>query len=294
MERVPGSNITFLEMARRITNDGFCYLLPYVNNTGSGLTLRNERARVTETYSYFYEELGEEYSSLLWQLFNTRHVKLLTSGDFYQTIKAERQRPAGTPSEKVFCIGKKDSCNSYIDIVGDLAEHDERRRKSLKTSMREVHTCLKPGPMKRVRDFQKHRYGVAPVLLGFISSRRNLEKRSGTVEKLIDHKEAGQVNEQVDVMEDELFQLREIIAFRGTDSYSFNLLQVTKEYNIDQITTRTGIKGNFLIPSEENDEDNFITFVSDPRWKKGSMTFAHVLRNQQDKICECEDGCFTW
>ena len=50
------------------------------------------------------------------------------------------------------------------------------------------------------------------------------------MEKLTDREEAGQVNEQVDVMEDELFQVGEIIAFRGTDSYSFNLLQVKKEF----------------------------------------------------------------
>ena len=59
--------------------------------------------------------------------------------------------------------------------------------------------------MEHVRDFQKRRFGVAPVLSGFSSSRRSLEKKSGTVGKLIDHEEAGQVNEQVDVMEDELF-----------------------------------------------------------------------------------------
>ena len=52
---------------------------------------------------------------------------------------------------------------------------------------------------------------------------------------------------------------------------------MTKEYNIDQITTRTNIKGNSLIPSEENDEDNFITFVDDPRWENGSIRFVHVL-----------------
>ena len=55
------------------------------------------------------------------------------------------------------------------------------------------------------------------------------------MEKLIDHEEADQVNERVDIMEDQLFQVGEIIAFRGTDGYSFNLLQVMKEYNIDQI-----------------------------------------------------------
>ena len=54
-------------------------------------------------------------------------------------------------------------------------------------------------------------------------------------------------------------------AFRGTDGYSFNLLEVTKKYNINQTTTRTSIKDSFLIPSEENDKDNFITFVADSR-----------------------------
>ena len=98
---------------------------------------------------------------------------------------------------------KKDSCNSYIDVVGDLADHDERRRKSLKAAMREANTCLKAIPMKRVRVFQKRKFGVAPVLLGF-SARKSLEKKSKTVEKLIDHDEANQVNQKVDIMEDEL------------------------------------------------------------------------------------------
>ena len=73
---------------------------------------------------------------------------------------------------------KKDSCNSYIDVIADLADQDERRMKSLKASMREDTTCLKAGPMKRVRDLQKRRYGVAPVLLGYIASRKSLEKKS--------------------------------------------------------------------------------------------------------------------
>ena len=73
-------------------------------------------------------------------------------------------------------------------------------------------------------------------------------------------------------------------AFRGTDGYSFSLLEVTKEYNINQTMTRTSIKDTFLIPSEENQKDNFIIFVADSRWKNGSMRFAHVFRDQKDKI----------
>ena len=64
-----------------------------------------------------------------------------------------------------------------------------------------------------------------------------MDTKSAAVEKLIDHEETGQVNEQVDLIEDELFQVEEITALRETDSYSFNLLQVTNEYNIDQIAT---------------------------------------------------------
>ena len=115
-----------------------------------------------------------------------------------------------------------------------------------------------------------------------------MEKKSGAVEKLIDHKEAGQVNAQIDIIEDELFQAGEITAFHETSSHSFTLLQVTNEYNIDRIMTRTGIKGNFVIPSGENDEDNFIAFVADPRWKNRSWTFAHVLRDQQDHLMSVE------
>ena len=154
----------------------------------------------------------------------------------YQEIfpdhKSSKTKTSWYSIGKVFCIGKKDSCNSYIDVVGDLADHDERRRKSLKASVREANTCLKARPMKRVRDFQKRKFGVAPVLLGFSAS-RSLEKKSETVEKLMDHDKADQVNEKFDIMEHELFQVGEIITFRGTDGYSFNLLQMTNEYNID-------------------------------------------------------------
>ena len=46
-------------------------------------------------------------------------------------------------------------------------------------------------------------------------------------------------------MEDKLFQVKEIIAFCAIDGYSFNLLQVTKEYNLNQIMRRTSIRGIF-------------------------------------------------
>ena len=87
-EQVPGNNITLLEMARRITNDGFCY--------SSCLT------HVMRNCSY--QEIFPDHKS----------SKTKTKTSWYS------------------------SCNSYIDVVCDLADHDERRRKSLKASMREA------------------------------------------------------------------------------------------------------------------------------------------------------------
>ena len=45
-----------MEMARKLSNDAFCYLLPLVNSSESGVSIRTERQRVSETYSYNEEE----------------------------------------------------------------------------------------------------------------------------------------------------------------------------------------------------------------------------------------------
>ena len=68
-------------MARKISSDTFCYLMPLVNTNESGIAIRSERQRVTETYSYGKEEIHLNNSALIWALHSLRHDRLLTVGE---------------------------------------------------------------------------------------------------------------------------------------------------------------------------------------------------------------------
>ena len=61
-------------------------------------------------------------------------------------------------------------------------------------------------------------------------------------------------------------------------------MKITKEYDPETITVRTRIKGDFIILEVENEHEDDVIFYQDPRWKNGSMLFAHVLRDRDDMI----------
>ena len=79
-----------------------------------------------------------------------------------------------------------------------------------------------------------------------------------------------------------LFKQGEIAVFRGTDGLPFNLLKVTRDYGYN-ITPRTKIQGNFLVESD-NLEDGAIGFREDRQWIRGTMNFAHILRDQDEDM----------
>ena len=60
--------MTYLEMERRITNYAFTFLLPFVNSSDSGVSVRSERDRVIETFSYTNEFIDIKDCALIWQL----------------------------------------------------------------------------------------------------------------------------------------------------------------------------------------------------------------------------------
>ena len=101
--------------------------------------------------------------------------------EIFPDYKSSKPKTSWYSIRKCLLHWKKDRCDSYTDVVANLSDQDERRRKSLKASMREASTCLKARPMKRVRDFQKRKFGVVPVLVRFSASSRSLEKKSETV-----------------------------------------------------------------------------------------------------------------
>ena len=81
---------------------------------------------------------------------------------------------------------------------------------------------------------------------------------------------------------DHLFKQGEIAVFRGTDGLPFNLLKVTRDYGYN-ITPRTKLQGNFLEESD-NLEDSAIGFREERQWKRGTLNFAHILRDQDENI----------
>ena len=71
-----------MKMARKLSNDAFCYLLPLVNSSESGVSVRTERQRISKAYWYNEEETESDSTNLVWKLFEIRHAKLLTVSEF--------------------------------------------------------------------------------------------------------------------------------------------------------------------------------------------------------------------
>ena len=67
IQGVVANNLTTLEMKKRLTNDAFVYLMPYLNTEDSGISIRSEKARV-ETYSYSEHDLELGNDALIWKL----------------------------------------------------------------------------------------------------------------------------------------------------------------------------------------------------------------------------------
>ena len=103
-----------MEIARKLFSDVFCYLLPLVNSSESGVSIRTKRERVSETYSYNEEETESDSTNLVWKLFEIRHAKLLIVNEF--------ARYQGTPEEnwsenvKKVCVGKTENCTSILKL----------------------------------------------------------------------------------------------------------------------------------------------------------------------------------
>ena len=65
-------------MTRTLSSDVVCYLLPFASSSESGVSVRTERQRVSETYPYNGEEAEEsDITNLVWELFEIRHAELL-------------------------------------------------------------------------------------------------------------------------------------------------------------------------------------------------------------------------
>ena len=71
-----------------------------------------------------------------------------------------------------------------------------------------------------------------------------------------------------------VFEMGEVVAFRGTDGLVLNLLRVTNNVSLCSLGPRSRVRGDFLVETAR--DDNNICYSLDPNWKNASMVYAHA------------------
>ena len=75
-----------------------------------------------------------------------------------------------------------------------------------------------------------------------------------------------------------VFKRGDLITFRESDGYCFNIIELTNDIDFKKMTPRSKVKGNILILHSEDEEDTVI-FQREDQCKGGDTQFAHILRN---------------
>lgn len=154
-------------MIRCITNNALTYLLPFVTSKYNAITLRSEKGRVVETYSYSLENFELKDNTLIWRLISMKHKKLVKVG-CKRKLFSERKNSS-------WKIWKKDSCYDYV------AEICHGINTNYLKSIKKVCTALKSRPIRALLGFSKRRFGTAPTILGVQVERSALENNNGTL-----------------------------------------------------------------------------------------------------------------
>lgn len=277
IQGVQGNNATIMEMRRRVTNDAFVYLLPYVNSEDSGISIRPEKARA-ETYSYNEHDLELDSEALLWKLLSAKS-QLLTIEDKSKLKKLKR---AGKLKDSQFTFGRQ---NGPVDLMSVIESTNIRKDPDLNSKYIKVRRALGSRPMRALRDFRKRKFGTASTLLGVHKDRIDLDNSIPGSLSYVNNLVASCNHNGADVLEPiNALHQGELIVFRGTDGYPFNVLQLTSSYHMNSLTPRKEIFGNFLVEVESDGDGDTVLFFADPKWEGGSQKFGQVLRDESGKL----------
>ena len=140
--------------------------------------------------------------------------------------------------------------------------------------------------MRRLRGFSKRRFGTAPTILGTHSSRHFIGDLPNTLSRVAELNYT--LNEETESNGINVFAIGEVIAFRGTDGYPFNVIQLSRSYKLDNLHPNTKIVGNFLTLVEDNDDNEQMVFEKDAVWEGGSQPFRDVIRDNVGNIVTIE------
>ena len=80
-----------------------------------------------------------------------------------------------------------------------------------------------------------------------------------------------------------VFRKGDLIAFRESDRYCLNIIELTNNIDFKRRTPRSKVKGNILTLHSEDEED-VVIFQTEDKWKGGNMKFAYILRTEKNKM----------
>ena len=303
-ERTQGKNLRMGDMARRITNCAFTYMLGHIatkDQDAGGVSFKRSRSGTAETYMYTHDEIKDD-QGMLWKLFNIRHEELFTVSDLWrcQSNEDDGKDVSQKLSDKMMFIGTYHGCQELTDVYG------RRGSKEDLSKLNAVARVLKASPMKTVRDFQRRQFGTPPTLLGVhyqrathqLNSDNNALVQISLLEQEHSHMgiEAEETEEHVQpdiqlqgmTIEGEetssmVLKKGQLIAFRGCEGYCFNAIGLTADIDLQKVTPRKKVKRNILTLYSE---DDVIVFQREEQWKGGNMLFAHILRTESDEIVQ--------
>jgi len=188
------------------------------------------------------------------------------------------------------------SHTGYVEKLGNSGTLTAEQ----KANLRAIHMATKSRPMESLRNFQKRKYGTAPTTIGQHASRREgvapiqdriFESNAEQLESEDYHSSDGPNDGSLSAS-DFVFEIGEVLVFRGTDGLPFNLLKVTKNVSTASIGPRSNLRGDFLAEISRDEENIF--YAIDPNWTGASMAYAHILRNSDDNaMTVCLDEAVT-
>ena len=77
-----------------------------------------------------------------------------------------------------------------------------------------------------------------------------------------------------------VFRKGDLIAFRESDRYCLNIIELTNNIDFKRRTPRSKVKGNILTLHSEDEED-VVIFQREDKWKGGNIKFAYILRTEK-------------
>ena len=168
-EMIGNNNPNFLEFARLVSRESFHYLVSTITSLGaSGISIR--RIRDEKPYTYFYSSFDdiddERKECLLWRFFNARHEELFTVTDL-KRAKNSKRLGKDYLTDNMQYIGTNESCRPYIDLLASRQLTEESSE-----VLKVTHMALMSRKMKKLRDFQKRKYGTPHLFCEFMGKGR--------------------------------------------------------------------------------------------------------------------------